>query len=148
MGLVIEYLMGGTYRCNYTRKRFRIIYNNLHGSNRVRFNFFTSLEFLVEMSKKCFMLFWYLKQNFRYSWVQALRVCVRPSAVIGWWGWWKINQLNLVYVFICCRGQGVTQQVPVLIWGKVTSHSACRLTRRRRRGTTTSSKLHSHTNPR
>uniref|UniRef100_A0A8C7Y5Y4 non-specific serine/threonine protein kinase n=1 Tax=Oryzias sinensis TaxID=183150 RepID=A0A8C7Y5Y4_9TELE len=35
VGLVIEYLMGGTYRCNYTRKRFRIIYNNLHGSNRV-----------------------------------------------------------------------------------------------------------------
>uniref|UniRef100_A0A3P9IIM8 non-specific serine/threonine protein kinase n=1 Tax=Oryzias latipes TaxID=8090 RepID=A0A3P9IIM8_ORYLA len=34
VGLVIEYLMGGTYRCNYTRKRFRIIYNNLHGSNR------------------------------------------------------------------------------------------------------------------
>uniref|UniRef100_A0A7N6A7H5 non-specific serine/threonine protein kinase n=1 Tax=Anabas testudineus TaxID=64144 RepID=A0A7N6A7H5_ANATE len=35
VGLVIEFLMGGTYRCNYTRKRFRIIYNNLHGSNRV-----------------------------------------------------------------------------------------------------------------
>lgn len=34
VGLVIEFLMGGTYRCNYTRKRFRIIYNNLHGSNR------------------------------------------------------------------------------------------------------------------
>lgn len=35
IGLVIEYLMGGTYRCNYTRKRFRIIYNNLHGNSRV-----------------------------------------------------------------------------------------------------------------
>ncbi|XP_043952826.1 transient receptor potential cation channel subfamily M member 7 isoform X2 [Gambusia affinis] len=34
VGLVIEFLMGGTYRCNYTRKRFRIIYNNLHGNNR------------------------------------------------------------------------------------------------------------------
>ncbi|CAL9701976.1 unnamed protein product [Knipowitschia caucasica] len=34
VGLVIEYLMGGTYRCNYTRKRFRIIYNNLHANNR------------------------------------------------------------------------------------------------------------------
>ncbi|KAJ7994831.1 hypothetical protein DPEC_G00253540 [Dallia pectoralis] len=32
IGLVIEYLMGGTYRCNYTRKRFRIIYNNLQES--------------------------------------------------------------------------------------------------------------------
>lgn len=35
VGLVIEHLMGGTYRCNYTRKRFRIIYNNLHGNSRV-----------------------------------------------------------------------------------------------------------------
>ncbi|KAI5097873.1 transient receptor potential cation channel subfamily M member 7, partial [Silurus meridionalis] len=35
VGLVIEHLMGGTYRCNYTRKRFRIIYNNLHGNTRV-----------------------------------------------------------------------------------------------------------------
>uniref|UniRef100_A0A8C5MGZ2 non-specific serine/threonine protein kinase n=1 Tax=Leptobrachium leishanense TaxID=445787 RepID=A0A8C5MGZ2_9ANUR len=34
VGLVMEYLMGGTYRCTYTRKRFRIIYNNLHGGNR------------------------------------------------------------------------------------------------------------------
>uniref|UniRef100_A0A7N8YBJ9 non-specific serine/threonine protein kinase n=1 Tax=Mastacembelus armatus TaxID=205130 RepID=A0A7N8YBJ9_9TELE len=34
VGLVIEYLMGGTYRCNYTKKRFRIIYNNLHGNSR------------------------------------------------------------------------------------------------------------------
>ncbi|XP_035252165.1 transient receptor potential cation channel subfamily M member 7-like isoform X5 [Anguilla anguilla] len=34
VGLVIEYLMGGTYRCNYTRKRFRIIYNNLYGNSR------------------------------------------------------------------------------------------------------------------
>ncbi|KAM9816668.1 transient receptor potential cation channel subfamily M member 7 [Neosynchiropus ocellatus] len=34
VGLVIEFLMGGTYRCNYTRKRFRIIYNNLHRNSR------------------------------------------------------------------------------------------------------------------
>ncbi|XP_029431238.1 transient receptor potential cation channel subfamily M member 7-like isoform X2 [Rhinatrema bivittatum] len=34
VGLVIEYLMGGTYRCAYTRKRFRIIYNNLSGGSR------------------------------------------------------------------------------------------------------------------
>nr|XP_019935318.1 PREDICTED: transient receptor potential cation channel subfamily M member 7 [Paralichthys olivaceus] len=34
VGLVIEFLMGGTYRCNYTRKRFRIIYNNLHSNSR------------------------------------------------------------------------------------------------------------------
>uniref|UniRef100_A0A8V5H729 non-specific serine/threonine protein kinase n=1 Tax=Melopsittacus undulatus TaxID=13146 RepID=A0A8V5H729_MELUD len=34
VGLVIEYLMGGTYRCTYTRKRFRAIYNSLSRSNR------------------------------------------------------------------------------------------------------------------
>ncbi|XP_041535222.1 transient receptor potential cation channel subfamily M member 7 isoform X2 [Microtus oregoni] len=35
IGLVIEYLMGGTYRCTYTRKRFRLIYNSLGGNNRM-----------------------------------------------------------------------------------------------------------------
>uniref|UniRef100_A0A8C4YME7 Transient receptor potential cation channel subfamily M member 7 n=1 Tax=Gopherus evgoodei TaxID=1825980 RepID=A0A8C4YME7_9SAUR len=35
VGLVIEYLMGGTYRCTYTRKRFRVIYNSLSGNSRV-----------------------------------------------------------------------------------------------------------------
>ncbi|RXM93755.1 Transient receptor potential cation channel subfamily M member 7 [Acipenser ruthenus] len=44
VGLVIEYLMGGTYRCNYTRKRFRIVYNNLHGNSRP--------ESTTEQSKK------------------------------------------------------------------------------------------------
>uniref|UniRef100_A0A673B200 Transient receptor potential cation channel, subfamily M, member 7 n=1 Tax=Sphaeramia orbicularis TaxID=375764 RepID=A0A673B200_9TELE len=44
VGLVIEFLMGGTYRCNYTRKRFRIIYNNLHGNSR--------LESSAEQNKK------------------------------------------------------------------------------------------------
>ncbi|XP_008120961.1 transient receptor potential cation channel subfamily M member 7 [Anolis carolinensis] len=34
VGLVVEYLMGGTYRCTYTRKRFRVIYNSLSSSNR------------------------------------------------------------------------------------------------------------------
>ncbi|XP_049987510.1 transient receptor potential cation channel subfamily M member 7 isoform X2 [Alexandromys fortis] len=34
IGLVIEYLMGGTYRCTYTKKRFRLIYNSLGGNNR------------------------------------------------------------------------------------------------------------------
>uniref|UniRef100_A0AAY5K8C8 non-specific serine/threonine protein kinase n=1 Tax=Esox lucius TaxID=8010 RepID=A0AAY5K8C8_ESOLU len=36
IGLVIEYLMGGTYRCNYTRKRFRIFYNNLQESLNIQ----------------------------------------------------------------------------------------------------------------
>uniref|UniRef100_A0A8C3VJ19 Transient receptor potential cation channel subfamily M member 7 n=1 Tax=Catharus ustulatus TaxID=91951 RepID=A0A8C3VJ19_CATUS len=38
VGLVIEYLMGGTYRCTYTRKRFRAIYNSLSGNNRAAEN--------------------------------------------------------------------------------------------------------------
>ncbi|XP_011855960.1 PREDICTED: transient receptor potential cation channel subfamily M member 1 isoform X1 [Mandrillus leucophaeus] len=34
IGLVLEYLMGGAYRCNYTRKNFRTLYNNLFGPKR------------------------------------------------------------------------------------------------------------------
>uniref|UniRef100_A0A8C1R188 Transient receptor potential cation channel, subfamily M, member 1b n=1 Tax=Cyprinus carpio TaxID=7962 RepID=A0A8C1R188_CYPCA len=34
IGLVVEYLMGGAYRCNYTRKNFRALYNNLYGLKR------------------------------------------------------------------------------------------------------------------
>ncbi|XP_006872223.1 PREDICTED: transient receptor potential cation channel subfamily M member 1 [Chrysochloris asiatica] len=34
IGLVLEYLMGGAYRCNYTRKSFRTLYNNLFGQKR------------------------------------------------------------------------------------------------------------------
>uniref|UniRef100_UPI003D7FE348 transient receptor potential cation channel subfamily M member 1a isoform 5 n=1 Tax=Danio rerio TaxID=7955 RepID=UPI003D7FE348 len=34
IGLVLEYLMGGAYRCNYTRKSFRTLYNNLYGLKR------------------------------------------------------------------------------------------------------------------
>ncbi|XP_060116077.1 LOW QUALITY PROTEIN: transient receptor potential cation channel subfamily M member 1 [Heteronotia binoei] len=34
IGLVLEYLMGGAYRCNYTRKTFRTLYNNLFGPKR------------------------------------------------------------------------------------------------------------------
>uniref|UniRef100_A0A8B9PYH6 Transient receptor potential cation channel subfamily M member 3 n=1 Tax=Apteryx owenii TaxID=8824 RepID=A0A8B9PYH6_APTOW len=34
IGLVLEYLMGGAYRCNYTRKSFRTLYNNLFGPKR------------------------------------------------------------------------------------------------------------------
>ncbi|KAJ0056538.1 hypothetical protein NL108_010250, partial [Boleophthalmus pectinirostris] len=36
IGLVLEFLMGGAYRCNYTRKTFRTLYNNLYGLKRVR----------------------------------------------------------------------------------------------------------------
>ncbi|XP_028286263.1 transient receptor potential cation channel subfamily M member 1b [Parambassis ranga] len=34
IGLVLEYLMGGAYRSNYTRKVFRNLYNNLYGLKR------------------------------------------------------------------------------------------------------------------
>ncbi|MBN3301415.1 TRPM1 protein, partial [Amia calva] len=34
IGLVLEYLMGGAYRCHYTRKSFRSLYNNLFGPKR------------------------------------------------------------------------------------------------------------------
>ncbi|KAA0724289.1 Transient receptor potential cation channel subfamily M member 1 [Triplophysa tibetana] len=34
IGLVMEYLMGGAYRSNYTRKSFRNLYNNLYGLKR------------------------------------------------------------------------------------------------------------------
>ncbi|XP_040269774.1 transient receptor potential cation channel subfamily M member 1 [Bufo bufo] len=34
IGLVLEYLMGGAYRCHYTRKTFRTLYNNLFGPKR------------------------------------------------------------------------------------------------------------------
>ena len=35
IGLVLELLMGGAYRCKYTRKSFRSLYNNLYGLKRV-----------------------------------------------------------------------------------------------------------------
>lgn len=35
IGLVLEVLMGGAYRCKYTRKSFRTLYNNLYGLKRV-----------------------------------------------------------------------------------------------------------------
>uniref|UniRef100_A0A8C9TH31 non-specific serine/threonine protein kinase n=1 Tax=Scleropages formosus TaxID=113540 RepID=A0A8C9TH31_SCLFO len=34
VGLVIEHLMGGTFRCTYTRKWFRVLYNDLQGNGR------------------------------------------------------------------------------------------------------------------
>ncbi|XP_023578761.1 transient receptor potential cation channel subfamily M member 6 [Octodon degus] len=34
IGLVVEYLIGGAYRSSYTRKTFRILYNNLYRKNK------------------------------------------------------------------------------------------------------------------
>nr|XP_006629107.1 PREDICTED: transient receptor potential cation channel subfamily M member 1 [Lepisosteus oculatus] len=36
IGLILEYLMGGAYRCHYTRKSFRTLYNNLFGPKRLK----------------------------------------------------------------------------------------------------------------
>uniref|UniRef100_A0A8C3AAF2 non-specific serine/threonine protein kinase n=1 Tax=Cyclopterus lumpus TaxID=8103 RepID=A0A8C3AAF2_CYCLU len=55
VGLVIEFLMGGTYRCNYTRKRFRIIYNNLHVKSVTPLtsaSLSSQLESSIEQNKK------------------------------------------------------------------------------------------------
>lgn len=35
IGLVIEYLLGEAYRSSYTRKNFRILYNNLYRKHKV-----------------------------------------------------------------------------------------------------------------
>lgn len=35
IGLVIEYLLGGAYRSSYTRKHFRILYNDLYRKHKV-----------------------------------------------------------------------------------------------------------------
>uniref|UniRef100_A0A8C1VCC8 Transient receptor potential cation channel, subfamily M, member 3 n=1 Tax=Cyprinus carpio TaxID=7962 RepID=A0A8C1VCC8_CYPCA len=45
IGLVIEYLMGGAYRCNYTRKRFRTLYHNLFGPKRPKALKLLGMEF-------------------------------------------------------------------------------------------------------
>lgn len=52
IGLVVEFLMGGAYRCKYTRKSFRTLYNNLYGLKRVsdqnlaQLHHFSAAEFL------------------------------------------------------------------------------------------------------
>uniref|UniRef100_A0AAZ3S2Z0 Transient receptor potential cation channel, subfamily M, member 3 n=1 Tax=Oncorhynchus tshawytscha TaxID=74940 RepID=A0AAZ3S2Z0_ONCTS len=51
IGLVIEYLMGGAYRCNYTRKRFRTLYHNLFGPKRVSGR--PALHFPILQMKQC-----------------------------------------------------------------------------------------------
>uniref|UniRef100_A0A8K9V9Z9 Transient receptor potential cation channel, subfamily M, member 1a n=1 Tax=Oncorhynchus mykiss TaxID=8022 RepID=A0A8K9V9Z9_ONCMY len=43
IGLVLEFLMGGAYRCNYTRKQFRTLYNNLYGLKR-NFMYFSTIS--------------------------------------------------------------------------------------------------------
>ncbi|XP_048188298.1 transient receptor potential cation channel subfamily M member 6 isoform X2 [Perognathus longimembris pacificus] len=43
IGLVIEYLIGGAYRSSYTRKNFRVLYNNLHRKHKRVTSFAQSL---------------------------------------------------------------------------------------------------------
>lgn len=45
IGLVLEFLMGGAYRCYYTRKTFRTLYNNLYGLKRVSPLYHAFIEF-------------------------------------------------------------------------------------------------------
>uniref|UniRef100_A0A8C6J121 Transient receptor potential cation channel subfamily M member 3 n=1 Tax=Melopsittacus undulatus TaxID=13146 RepID=A0A8C6J121_MELUD len=52
IGLVLEYLMGGAYRCNYTRKSFRTLYNNLFGPKRVRMSSFWMWPLWKKKKKK------------------------------------------------------------------------------------------------
>ncbi|KFP75287.1 Transient receptor potential cation channel subfamily M member 6, partial [Acanthisitta chloris] len=47
IGLVIEYLLGGAYRSSYTRKHFRILYNNLNRKHKV-----TYVKWLSLVTKK------------------------------------------------------------------------------------------------
>uniref|UniRef100_A0AAQ6IAZ0 Transient receptor potential cation channel, subfamily M, member 3 n=1 Tax=Anabas testudineus TaxID=64144 RepID=A0AAQ6IAZ0_ANATE len=52
IGLVIEYLMGGAYRCNYTRKRFRTLYHNLFGPKRVKHKHFIPTTTEIHLIKE------------------------------------------------------------------------------------------------
>lgn len=47
IGLVIEYLLGGAYRSSYTRKHFRILYNDLCRKHKVN-----SVKWLPVFTKK------------------------------------------------------------------------------------------------
>lgn len=47
IGLVIEYLLGGAYRSSYTRKHFRILYNDLYRKHKV-----SSVKWLPLVTKK------------------------------------------------------------------------------------------------
>lgn len=44
--------MGGAYRCNYTRKRFRTLYHNLFGPKRVRSKLF-AIHMTVPTGRDC-----------------------------------------------------------------------------------------------
>ncbi|KFQ64067.1 Transient receptor potential cation channel subfamily M member 6, partial [Phaethon lepturus] len=44
IGLVIEYLLGGAYRSSYTRKHFRILYNDLYRKHKVTCEMATTVK--------------------------------------------------------------------------------------------------------
>ncbi|NXP70470.1 TRPM6 protein, partial [Ramphastos sulfuratus] len=53
IGLVIEYLLGGAYRSSYTRKHFRIVYNDLYRKHkRVLSSFSQSLSHSIHPSNQ------------------------------------------------------------------------------------------------
>ncbi|XP_078448739.1 transient receptor potential cation channel subfamily M member 7-like isoform X1 [Lampetra planeri] len=53
VGLVIEFLMGGAFRSMYTRKRFRLLYQNLYGQHR-KFKTSTSSAMLQTNTSQIF----------------------------------------------------------------------------------------------
>ena len=88
MGLVIEYLMGGTYRCTYTRKRFRAIYNSLSGNNRVCGSWITGrADSCVLNLKKKIYVFWRKIASIlfcsSFQWTVFLKAIVMPIRAAG-----------------------------------------------------------------
>ncbi|XP_072007083.1 transient receptor potential cation channel subfamily M member 3 isoform X5 [Engystomops pustulosus] len=76
IGLVIEYLMGGAYRCNYTRKRFRTLYHNLFGPKRPKALKLLGMELMVwavlMKRQKMALFFW---QHGEEAMAKALVAC-------------------------------------------------------------------------
>lgn len=105
IGLVIEYLMGGAYRCNYTRKRFRTLYHNLFGPKRVSewflavfvmsYNFLCNDHIVNMMDKE-------LEQNNFRSVVFSFCRCVTSNNQ-------RSNMRVLLLIFLNCPNDVVTK---------------------------------------
>ncbi|XP_035514100.1 transient receptor potential cation channel subfamily M member 3 [Morone saxatilis] len=71
IGLVIEYLMGGAYRCNYTRKRFRTLYHNLFGPKRPKALKLLGMESPIEFAQLAVEL---LDQSYKQDEQMAMKL--------------------------------------------------------------------------
>ncbi|XP_039196055.1 transient receptor potential cation channel subfamily M member 1 isoform X7 [Crotalus tigris] len=67
IGLVLEYLMGGAYRCNYTRKSFRTLYNNLFGPKRPKALKLLGMEVIMGILLPPTILFLEFRTNDEYQ---------------------------------------------------------------------------------